>query len=626
MALSKEQLAALMQKMQTKVAPAPLPSEGVSLPSEAPSQVQLPSQTTSSASQLAGSSSPLLAALKEKLAAQASAKIEKHLPLTAQGATPLQAGTAAQMVAEAWKEVEKKEAALNTISYNEEQRKFVELAGEGGSAVLIGPAGTGKTTCMRAVVQKLIQNEIAGVIGETDHKILKDRKGAPGIVICSFTRRAVANIRKNLPTELQRNCMTLHMLLEYEPVEESVIDADGSPRTRRVFQPTRTSFNPLPSSIRTIIVEESSMVGGSPFSEDDYLLFNQLVAALEHKVQFIFLGDIQQLPPVFGPAILGFKMLELPTVELVQVYRQALESPIIRLAHRILSGKPIPASEFPTMQEPGKLTFQPWKKALEAEDAATAVGKMLCKAYDDGEYDPDADAVLVPYNKACGSLELNRHIATHIARKEEKLVYEIVAGFNTVYLAVGDRVLVDREEAVITKIVPNKSYFGKPYAEASKTMNYWGYDPHKTAHKSEVDIDDLLDSLGSEDERKRAASHTVYYKRPDSDYEFSMSGAGDVNNILHSYAITVHKSQGSEWRKVYLIMHKSHNTMLQRELLYTAVTRAKEHLHVVCESDTFIKGILNQKIPGATWQEKAEYFKGVRPGGQQLPNLKLKKR
>ena len=55
--------------------------------------------------------------------------------------------------------------------------------------------------------------------------------------------------------------------------------------------------------------------------------------------------------------------------------------------------------------------------------------------------------------------------------------------------------------------------------------------------------------------------------------------------------------------------------MIQRELLYTAVTRAKEELFVICEPDTFEKGITRQRIPGSTWQEKAEYFKGKLENG-----------
>ena len=50
--------------------------------------------------------------------------------------------------------------------------------------------------------------------------------------------------------------------------------------------------------------------------------------------------------------------------------------------------------------------------------------------------------------------------------------------------------------------------------------------------------------------------------------------------------------------------------MIARELLYTAVTRAREELYVICEPDTFMKGISRQKVPGNTIAEKAEYFKG----------------
>ena len=96
----------------------------------------------------------------------------------------------------------------------------------------------------------------------------------------------------------------------------------------------------------------------------------------------------------------------------------------------------------------------------------------------------------------------------------------------------------------------------------------------------------------------------------DSDQYITIETAAGVNNIIHAYALTVHKSQGSEWRKVYLCLHQSHATMLQRELLYTAVTRAKEELYVICEPDSFVKGIDRQRIKGNTLAEKAEFFKG----------------
>lgn len=500
------------------------------------------------------------------------------------------------------------------VQYNEKQLQFVNLAGKGGSAVLIGAAGTGKTTCMRAVVTELLSSGTAGTIGNSGHNNIPDNSA--GIVICSFTRRAVANIRKQMIPELQRNCMTIHKLLEFQPTEVDVQNEKGEWVTSKRFMPARNDNNPLPASIRVIIVEESSMVGGTPFPSDDYLLFNQLVAAIHHQVQFIFLGDIQQLPPVFGPAILGFKMLELPTIELTEVYRQALESPIIRLAHRILSGVPIPHSELPEWQYPNQLTIKPFKRKLDEDTAVNTLAAMFRQQYDEGTYNPDEDTILLPFNKAVGTLELNKHIATHIARKEGKTVYEIVAGFENIYLSVGDRVLINREDAVITRIERNKKYFGKGFSEESTSMDYWGYD--NVAHTkvgaavTDEDIDAMIEAMagGDDEDYKRQASHIVYYRKPDSDFELELSGAGDMNNLLLAYALTIHKAQGSEWRKVYLCLHHTHATMLQRELLYTAVTRARQELVVICEHDSFIKGIKRQKIPGSTWQEKAVFFKG----------------
>jgi exodeoxyribonuclease V alpha subunit len=90
----------------------------------------------------------------------------------------------------------------------------------------------------------------------------------------------------------------------------------------------------------------------------------------------------------------------------------------------------------------------------------------------------------------------------------------------------------------------------------------------------------------------------------------SVDSASELNTLTLAYAITVHKSQGSEAQKVFLFLHQSHNTMCQRELLYTAVTRARKELYVICEKDTFTKGVISQKIKGTTLQEKLEYFKG----------------
>jgi exodeoxyribonuclease V alpha subunit len=345
-------------------------------------------------------------------------------------------------------------------------------------------------------------------------------------------------------------------------------------------------------------------------------LHQEVINACPHSVQFIYLGDIQQLPPVFGPAILGFKLLELPVVELTEVYRQALESPIISLAHRILSGNPIPSKEFDSWKREGQMTIRGWKKKIHADEAVITLGSVFKQFCDTGIFNPEDDIILIPFNKACGTGELNRIIANHLSKKRGETTWQIIAGFNKVHLSVGDRVLYEKEDAVIIKIEKNLSYSGAMPLPESKTLDYWGHDPVMHSH-STGDDDDAMDFLlaqtaAAEDkaERVKKASHKITVLLRDSEQEVTIDSAGDINSLLLGYCLTVHKSQGSEWSRVFLCLHQSHATMVQRELLYTAVTRAREELYIICESDSFINGIKSQRVKGNTLAEKSEYFKG----------------
>jgi ATP-dependent exoDNAse (exonuclease V) alpha subunit len=496
----------------------------------------------------------------------------------------------------------------NAITLNDKQMEFVHLAGSGQSAVLIGAAGTGKTTTQKATIRNLVQSGLAGILSSDGHSHLPVG-GVPGIIICAYTRRATANIRRNVDISMQGNCITIHKLLEYQPVYHEVYDeASGEYKTKMSFEATRNAANPLPSSIRTIILEESSMIG--------FDLFQEIVDACPHNPQFIFLGDIQQLPPVFGAAILGFKLLELPVIELTEVYRQALESPIIALAHRILSGKEIKLAEFPDWKGPG-LTLHPWKKQIAANEACLTAGMFFKAALKAGKqaYDPDEDIILIPFNKSFGTDELNKIIANQLAHDRGADVYEVIAGFNTHYFSVGDKILYDKLDAVITKIEPNPGYTGRKCQHHSPTMDYWGYDPEAAKYagmaENDLDVDLVLSVVSSgSDERVAQCSHKIHIRFLDDDRETSISKAAEVNATLLGYCLTVHKAQGSEWRKVFVLLHNSHNTMIQRELLYTAITRAREELYVICEPDSFVKGINGQRIIGETLAEKAEFFKG----------------
>jgi exodeoxyribonuclease V alpha subunit len=494
-----------------------------------------------------------------------------------------------------------------TISYNTEQQTFVDLVASGQSGVLIGAAGTGKTTCSKGAVTALIESGKVPVLKADGHKHLVD--GSIGILIISYTRRAVNNIRKVQSEDLKNNCITSHKLLEYAPDYFDIQDPEtGLFRKTMQFIATRNASNPLPDTIYTIIVEEASMLSVEFHAE--------ILAAITHKVQWLFIGDIQQLPPVFGSAILGFKMLELTVVELIQVYRQALESPIIRLAHRVLSGKPIPVTEYADWKVKDQLTIHPWKKKLSADNAALTLAAFFRGAVDSGVYTPEHDIILIPYNKACGTIELNNQIANHLARKRNAMTYEVMAGFNKYYFSVGDRVLYDREDAEIIEITPNPVYTGAKVQPPSVTLDYWGHNPNlmnESAHDTYMegdDIDMLLAQVASTEERVTQSSHRIVVRLMDTAQELTVNKASEVNALLLAYALTVHKAQGSEWRKVFFCLHHSHATMMQRELLYTGITRAREELYVICEPETFTKGILSQKIKGNTLAEKAEFFKG----------------
>lgn len=493
----------------------------------------------------------------------------------------------------------------NEITYNSQQQKFVDIASKGDSCVLIGSAGSGKTTCTQGALESLIANGNVPTLEAAGHKHLTS--GAPGVLIISYTRRAVNNIKRVMPSDLKTNCITAHKLLEYAPEYFTVTDPQtGETKNSMQFLPSRNEDNPLPASIHTIVVEEASMM-----STD---LFAEITAALQHKVQWIFIGDINQLPPVFGPAILGFKMLELPVIELTEIYRQALESPIIRLAQRILSGKAIPVSEYDDWKFEDQLTIHPWKKKLSPDLALMTLAAFFAKAIDNGIYDPDEDIILNPFNKACGTTELNKNIANHLARKRNATTYEVMAGFNKHYFSPGDKVLYDKEDAEIVNIFHNPGYTGGRVQPESKTLDYWGHNPNllEESYKAQDvdDVDFLLSQVEASEDRVTQASHKIELHLLDSDTYITVDKAAEVNNLLHAYALTVHKAQGSEWRKVFITFHQSHATMLQRELLYTAVTRAKQELYVICEPETFTKGIKSQKIKGNTLKEKAEYFKG----------------
>lgn len=524
----------------------------------------------------------------------------------------------------------------DSMDWNAEQLSAITATLSGKDFCLIGAAGTGKTTTVKGMLKSLlINNMIPPIMAGRSTKYLLP--GTPGIAIVSFTNMAVRQVAKNFTNDI--TCVTIHKLLEFAPVYYEVDDGQGGYIKKMKFEPTRNASNPLPRELTRIWIDESSMV--------DCDLVQLLLNALPDPaaVQFVFLGDLNQLPPVYGGPILGRKLLELPIVELTQVYRQAMQSPIIRYAHDMKNGKGILVSKMIEEQtDHGTVVIRPWSASLSWEDALNKAQNFCKAAIKEGLLDVYRDIILCPYNINFGVIELNTAIADWLGRQRGAKVHEVIAGFESKYLAVGDKVLVQKQEAIIVKISKNPNYAGKKFVDADRYI----IDRHGGARlrpetedgqaatadflDPDIDIDAWLDSMSTDDaaERKHQASHKIKVRfikdhdkhegniaswtdgSSDEDFESGMelSSAGELNEMLFGYAVTVHKSQGSEWRRVFIMTHQSHSKMCSRELMYTAMTRAREYLCIICEPDRVDRqGTLNKaarmpRLKGNTLAEK----------------------
>jgi exodeoxyribonuclease V alpha subunit len=274
----------------------------------------------------------------------------------------------------------------------------------------------------------------------------------------------------------------------------------------------RDDTNPLDCDL--LVVAETSMV--------DVLLMNALVKAIPDKTALLIVGDVDQLPSV-GPGQVLADMIAsgvIPVVRLTEVFRQAAESRIIVNAHRINQGV------IPDLRKPeAESDFY----FVEAEDPETAVPLIieLVKIRIPRRFglDPIRDIqVLCPMNRGgVGARSLNIELQAALNPAGERKVETF---------APGDKVM--QVENDYDKEVYNGDI---------------GY-------VKDVDLD----------EGELAASfdgRSVTY------------GFGELDTLVPAYAATIHKSQGSEYPAVVIPVMTQHYTMLQRNLLYTGVTRGK---------------------------------------------------
>lgn len=493
------------------------------------------------------------------------------------------------------------------IELDIDQSQAVELALAGKSFCIIGKAGTGKTTTEREIVRAILKNNKDAThifrIQGTGEKV-----EGPAAAVVSYTRVATGNSKKaickdeQLAEQFQHNVTTIHNLLEFAPVY--FFDEEKGKETMR-FVPNRHSGNKL--TTKTIAFEESSMI--------DLTLWEKVFDAMAYGTQCIFIGDINQLPPVFGPSILNYALTQLPIVELRTVYRQKFNSTVLKNAHNILEGKPLEiAPDFKIIEGGAKQHGQMITMLL--------LANSLKKWFQSGEYNPTEDIVLSPFNVgSLGTDSINNHIADFV---NPGVVFEIIAGIRKFYLAVGDKIMYMKQAGIVKRIVNNGLYSGKTPKPPSIHMDRFGKmrgeeDLDSPEHDvEEVTISYDLENLTAEQlkELTHQASHRVEIELETGE-TLELSKAGDLSqaNFSLGYALTVHKSQGSEWRHVIIILHKDHSILAFNELLYTAVTRAAEKVTIVAKQFMIEKAIATRRLKGDTLREKIEFFNANKTNG-----------
>lgn len=496
----------------------------------------------------------------------------------------------------------------DSIVLDEYQRAAVDGLYAQKFGVLIGAAGTGKTTALKEILGGI--EDSVGKLNQKDLSTYKETHDAieglmPAIAFCSFTGKAVQQMKRALPAKYHPLANTIHSTLGYSPVEEEYMDKETHEwKTHKVFRPTYTKYAKLPYKV--ILVDEGGTV---PVN-----LWHELYDAAPDDCRILILGDLNQLPPVAGHSILGFAMLKWPTYVLEKLHRQAEGDPIAENAHRILAGKK-PMTDKETM----KFVVKP------IEDGSKAARKQILGTiqhlHKQGVFDPMLDALIVPQNIGnIGQIELNTVLVNYFnpsKRDENGTILNkrhiITAGYAHVMFAAGDKVMLTANDTtkqltngmvgVVLSIEPNQQFAGERVAVAAEL------------DLTVIDLKDLdfAKDLADDDEdetpeSERAASHTMMVKLQNVDEPVEFSSAGSFKKVMLAYAMTCHKAQGSEYRNVIAVAHASNIKMLTREWLYTAITRAKQRVILLCNHRGLTHAVNNQRIKGDTIAEKAKKF------------------
>jgi len=498
----------------------------------------------------------------------------------------------------------------SSIILDEYQQAAVDGLKNEKYGCLIGQAGVGKTTTAKALIAALSSTipTIDLNLAKMENKRSLESQNNAAICIVSFMGKAVQQIKRALPISYHPLCNTIHSTLAYAPVKEEYTDEEtGQVLERKVFRPQFTATNKLP--FKLCVIDEA---GSVPVH-----LFNELVAALPDDCRIILMGDLNQLPPVTGRSVLGFAIVKWPTFVLSKIHRQKGGNPIIENSDRIIKGmKPLPdAQKFIIKTVPDS--------AFDAFQYATATLQTLSK---NGLFDPFTDAFIVPQNiDTLGQVAFNEKLVRFFnpIKKVQNIAINppviITAGWQTVTFAVGDKVMITANNdelgltngmiGVVKEIIPNPAFKGEAVANQLLTsMNSSNFSLDLTSLNTELKEAEAAIDDENEDAKERQASHKMVIKFQNVEKEISFHTAGAFTDIIHSYAMTCHKSQGSEYDTVVILIHSMNFRMLSREWLYTAVTRAKNRVVILCNSRGMTKAVNRQIIKGTTIEEKAACF------------------
>jgi exodeoxyribonuclease V alpha subunit len=294
--------------------------------------------------------------------------------------------------------------------------------------------------------------------------------------------------------------------------------------------------NPLECDL--LVVDETSMV--------DVPLMNHLLRALPESASLLLVGDVDQLPPV-GPGMALRNIIEsgiVPVVWLTEVFRQASNSKIILNAHRINEGL------MPEVTESGSDFF--FVERQEPDRIAETVLEFVKKRIPDKfKLDPIRDIqVLSPMNRgSLGIRELNARLQVELnPRKAEE---PFVEKFGWQYRI--------RDKVIQTENDYDKEVFNGDIGQITK-------------------IDPVDREL------------SVKFDQREVNYDF-----GELDELSLAYAITIHKSQGSEFPAVVIPLATQHYLLLQRNLVYTGVTRGKQLVMLVGQSKALSLAVKNNR-------------------------------